>query len=205
MAEPALEITGLKEVQSLYKKLPESIFEDTKAVFTEAVQETARKVDAKFMDGTLNVRTGEMRRSFKQQVTGSTLDKLRASVFSGAVKGSILAYVPIHEFGGTVKAQHAYSGLPGGPYLNIPLKANLTKDAGVMRKTAREVFSEGGFIFGSLSKGFYVAAKSGVPMFVLKQQVEIPARLGMHKAAEEETTKVISKLNQLLPKSWRKL
>ena len=204
MAEPKLEITGLEEVQSLYKKLPGSIFDDTKAVFKEAVSETNRKVQARFKSGPLHVRSGEGRRSFKQEVSGTTLAKLKASVFSGAVRGSILAYIPIHEFGGTIKAQHAYAGLPGGPYLNIPLKDNKT-DAGVMRMTARDVFNDGGFIFGSEAKGFFVADEDGVPMFVLKTQVKIIPRLGMYKIADDETTKVISRLNTLLPQSWRKL
>jgi phage gpG-like protein len=204
MADPVLEIRGLDEVNTLLEKLPGSVFDDVKSVFTEAVQATHKKVQARFTSGPLHVRTGEGRRSFKQQVSGSSLSQLKASVFSGAVGGSILAYIPIHEFGGTITAQNKYKGVEGGPYLNIPLDANKTP-AGVMRMSAREVFNDGGFIFGSRAKGFYVANEKGVPMFVLKKQVTIPARLGFYDIADQQTQIIMSKLSSMLPESWRKL
>jgi len=210
MAEPRLEVVGVEEVQSLLKKLPGSVFEDVKAVFKDAVFNTYNKVRAQLDGSPLKSRTGEMRRSFKTQLTGTSLENIKASVFSGAgPAGSILVYVPVHEFGATganaIVAKRAYKKVPGGPYLNIPLSANLTEKAGVMRKSAGEVFSEGGFIFQSRSKKWFVAAKDGTPMFILKKKVEIKARLGFYDIADKELAVVQKRLADILPKSWRNL
>ena len=208
MAEPGIEIRGVNEVVSLLKKLPESTFDETKAAFRDTVLRTDTRVQARFTSGPLHVRTGEGRRSFKNQVAGTTLDNLRASVFSGAVKGNILVYIPVLEFGArgskAITAKRAYRNVPGGPYLNIPLPPNKTA-AGVMRKTAGEVFTQGGFIFKSKKKNWIVAAKDGTPMFVLRKKVEIKPMLGFYDIADDETQLLISRLSSQLPQAWRKL
>lgn len=73
-------------------------------------------------------------------------------------------YAPTHETGGTIRAKRAYMNLPGGPYL----KANQTA-SGVMHRSARDVFSSGGYIvkLKSAGKARFAVIESGKAMFWL--------------------------------------
>jgi hypothetical protein len=211
VAEPTVQFKGTREVESLLEKLPKSTFEQTKEAFGVATKETHRLVQQKFTAGPLHVRTGEGKRSFKYQLTGTSLENLIASVYSGAVGGSILVYIPVHEFGAMgekrIKAKRAYSKVPGGPYLNIPMPANLTAKAGVARYNAYEVFRAGGYLakVGGAAQKWFVMSKDGVPMFKLQKYVEIKPRLGFFDIADDQTKQLIGTLEQQLPEAWRQL
>ena len=133
----------------------------------------------------------------RTSVTGTKLSSLRASIYSAANVGGIpVAYAPIHEYGGTIKAIDKYTGVPGGPYLNIPTGSNKTA-AGVMKMSAKMVFDDGGYIQKSKAGNWGVFLGSQM-MFVLKKQVKIPARLGMADAAESQIPTILSSLQELI-------
>ena len=133
-------------------------------------------------------------RSLRTSVTGTTLKTLRASFYSAAnVAGTEVKYAPMQEIGGIIRAKNAYKNMPGGPFLNIPGKANLTA-AGVMRKSAKQVFDEGGHIIGrTVHNKDYTEL-----MFYLVKEVTIPARLGMVDAGTDQIPTILSGLRDLI-------
>lgn len=188
MAE-SVTVVGLDEVSNLLKELPGHSFEVTKTAISKAALNTHATVSS--YSGGLHNRSGLLRRSLKTDVKGTTLNDLSGDVYTD------VKYAPIHEKGGTVKAIDKYLRVPGGPYLNIPLAANKTA-AGVMRMNARQVFNGGGYIVRSRIGNYLVMSGTGQPMFVLKKQVTIPARLGMEKAADDEIPTLLSTLSSEL-------
>ena len=117
-------------------------------------------------------RTGNLRRSQRQTVTGSNLDslKLRATI------GNALTapYAAIQEEGGTVRPKKA------GGFLTIPMPDNLTP-AG-RTKVTRPRSDPSIFVLRTNGRAFLVrksASGEGLEfLFMLKKQVKIPARLG---------------------------
>jgi len=176
-------------IEAYLGAMPERMFTAAKESIQDATGNTHRNVT---QNSELHRRTGELMRSIHTQVSGNTLAELSGSVFSKGVK-----YAAIQETGGTVRAKRAYRGVQGGPYLNIPLSGNKTA-AGVTRKTARQVFQEGGNIIRSRRGNYIVMSSNGVPMFVLKKQVDIPARLGMRKAADNEVPLLMNRLREAM-------
>lgn len=120
---------------------------------------------------TIHSRTGALRRSFGREVVGNKLERLRLKVFSAGVK-----YATVQEFGATITPKNAR-------YLTIPLPPNQTP-AGVTRKSARTVISEGGYFYESKKGNLLIADASGENQFVLKDEVRIPGRLGFFKTWE---------------------
>ena len=187
-----IEVIGLDEVSEILNKLPEHSFDAAKQAFRKAALETHNTVEARIGNGSpLHNRTGRLRRSIQFRTDGQSLQTLKSKVFSDVV------YAPIHETGGTIKAKDKYLRVKGGPYLNIPLSANKTA-AGVMRMGAREVFNAGGFIIKSKKGNYLVMSGTGQPMFVLKKQITIPARLGMMDAANDSIPTLLSTLSDEL-------
>ena len=176
-------------IKSYLGALPDHVFGAAKDAIQKAVANTHNKV---VNNSKLKRRSGALMRSIRTDVRGSTLSALSGSVFSSKVP-----YSAIQETGGRVVAKRAYRGVQGGPYLNIPLSSNKTA-AGVMRKTAKQVFREGGFMIKSRKGKHLVMGANGVPMFVLVKQVDIPARLGMRKAAENEVPLLMNRLRSLM-------
>lgn len=187
----SVEIVGLDDVRDLIKGIPKNSFEAAEKSIGKSVLAVHTEVSS--YSGGLNNRTGRLKRSLKTEFKGNDLNDLSGAVFTKT------KYAPIHEKGGTITAKNAYINVPGGPYLNIPLAANKTP-AGVMRRNAGEVFNAGGFMFKSKSGKYFVANSSGTPMFVLVRSVDIPARLGMEKAADDEIPTLLGELNALLLK-----
>ena len=188
----SIEVVNLKEVQNYLDRFSDETFEDAKEVFKEAVLDAANTVKGNF--GTkLQTRSGSLRRSIQQQVSGTDLESLSASIFGARFAGGQeLVYTLTQEFGATITAKNKYMGVPGGPYLNIPLSANKTP-AGVTRFGAREVFAAGGYIAGRA-----VFSKAGTAMFALVKQVRVPASLGMREAADDEIPTILSKLKRVI-------
>ena len=190
-----VEITGLEEVKTFLSDMPEETFQGAKKVFQKAVIGAANKV--KRFDN-LKTRTGALKRSIQQQVSGTTLKDLYASIFSAQGSGSDeVKYAPIQEFGGTVKAIDKYLKVPGGPYLNIPIADNKTP-AGVMRESAREVFQSGEGHIRKAKSGKWLVFKGDKLMFVLVKQVTLSPRLGMFDAAEAEIPTLLSGLREMI-------
>lgn len=194
--ELKVEVRNLAEVNQYLQQMPENLFDDTKKVFQKAVLKADAKVKSN-LTTVLKSRTGMLWRSLHTSVKGTTLKTLRASIYSLAnVSGTPVVYAPIHEYGGTITAIDKYTGVPGGPYLNIPTGSNKTP-AGIMKKSAKMIFDEGGYIQKS-RKGNWGVFLGGRMMFVLKSKVKIPARLGMRKAAEDQIPTILSSLKELV-------
>ncbi|GAG12006.1 unnamed protein product, partial [marine sediment metagenome] len=193
-----IEVQNLAEVRQYLDELPENFFDDTKKVFKKAVLDADRQVKINLVTK-MSVRTGALRRSIRTSVAGTQLNSLRASIYSAAdVGGTPVVYAPVHEYGATISAINKYLRVPGGPYLNIPTEANKTP-AGVMRKSSRMIFNEGGYI-QKTRRGAWGVFLGSKMMFVLKKKVEIPARLGMVDAAEDQVPTILSSLAALLLK-----
>lgn len=184
-------LKNLDEVNEYLKNLPEKSFNQAKEVFQDAVLDAANKVKDN-ATSILKVRSGALRRSIQQSVTGSSLKNLKASVYSDAGGGqNPVVYAPVHELGATITAKKAYARMPGGPFLNIPT-ANNQHPTGVMKFTAKDVFRMGGHIRG---RSVWLGNQM---MFALKKSVTIQPRLGMIKACEDEIPTILSGLDALL-------
>lgn len=196
MIEISVQVENKDEIQKYLRDLPENSFKAARKVFAQAVL-AADKETKQNATEVLNVRTGALRRSISNEVVGFDLDNLRASIFSGATgESAAVVYAPIHEYGGTIRAKKAFSRVPGGPYLSIPIADNLT-GAGVMRMTPTMVFNQGGNLVKS-RRGNWVVLLGDKLMFVLKKQVTIKPRLGMNKAAENQVTFLMTSLAELI-------
>ncbi len=196
MGEPIVSVVGVEDVQRLLDRLPSYWYKEARAVFKESVFKVHKKVSDRVRTGannTLHSRTGALRRSLQPRIYGNDLKTLGGEVYTK------LSYAPIQETGtgvlpgGVIKAKNAYRGVPGGPYLNIPLGDNKTP-SGVQRRSAKSVFSTGGFIIKSRSGKYLVMDHNGVPMFVLVKSVSFPGRLKMRETAEKEIPTLLSNL-----------
>ena len=189
-----VELSGHSEAIGYLRRLPGSMFERARKAMSEAVTGADAEVKNNLRTK-LTVRSGALRRSIRVSVAGVSLSDLRASIYSASLAGGQeIAYAPVHEFGATIKAKNAYKGVPGGPYLNIPAKANRTA-SGVTRMQAREVFNKGGYLVRFGRK--WAVYMDGKRMFSLVKSVKIPARLGMGDAAEAQVPTLLSKLAKL--------
>ena len=121
--------------------------------------------------GPLKLRSGSLAGSFSVTETGTT-----AATWSMTV-GTTSKYAPMQEYGGTVRPVRK-------KWLTIPLDAALTP-AGVLRAPAPDWSDPGKkntFFKWSKRGNLILFKKTGknqiTPLFVLKKQVKIPARLG---------------------------
>lgn len=180
-----------EEVRRLLEKMPEHVFKQTKTAISKAVFR-AHAIVSENTRSKLHIRTGALRRSIQNVVTGNDMNSLYGSVWSDMI------YAPLQEFGGTIRPKNnKYARVPGGPYINIPLMPNKTP-AGVMRSTARQVFTAGGYIGKSKAGNWIVFSHSGKPMFILVKQAKIPPRLGMIKAQEDVVPQLLNDLEHIL-------
>lgn len=213
MADVAIKMVGLDEVQRVLKDIPDHLFKLTEDEFKNSAFRVHKKVSERVRAGSpLHSRTGQLRRSLRTESGGSNLSSLHSSVYSAK---DVASYAPTHEFGATIRAKNAYKNVPGGPYLNIPLGANKTP-AGVMKLNARDVFARGGFIVPSkgpkaryvvmmplstsplTKREFEEAAGFGVdsvPMFALVKEVTIPPRLQLYQTGEDEIPTLLSNIS----------
>lgn len=154
------------------EKAPAQLFAALKPALTQHVRGFVQGTVARqLISGRPNLinRTGALRRSFNFTIEGSDLASLTIAEFSTS------PYAAIHEFGGTIQAK--------GKKLAIPLPAART-GGGVSRGGPlqypdlfpRKSKAGNTILFRPNGKG-----KAPTPMFVLKQSVQIPARLGFRK------------------------
>ena len=189
------EITNKEEIEKYLNDLPETSFRNARMIFAKAVLAAHSEIRGNTTNK-LNVRTGALKQSIGQEVTGTELKSLRASVFSGSDGGLPIKYAPIHEYGGIIKAKKAYGSVPGGPYLNMPIADNLTP-SGVPRMTARMVFSNGGYLRKS-KRGNWVVLMDGKLMFLLLKKATIKPRLGMRDAADKQVPIILSDIQKII-------
>jgi len=189
-----VQVIGVDEVREMLDIMPEVLFDNTKKAFSKNVLTIQRNITKPMKTGVngLQSRTGNLAKSIKPKVYGKNLKDLGASVTTDSV------YAPIHEKGGDIIAKNAYLNLQGGPFLNIPAKANMTA-AGIMRESAMVVFNTGGYIIKiNAPKARYAVLKAGKVMFWLVKQVTIKPTLKMIKSAEDEVPTLLSSLNTVI-------
>jgi len=117
---------------------------------------------------TLSRRSGRALQSIAQSidVRGSTLADIQGSI--GGV-----GYLRTHEYGATIRAKRA-------KYLTIPLPPALNPDGTPKKRSARDWHDT--FVITSKAGNLLIVQKRAgriVPLYVLKKEVTIPARLGM--------------------------
>lgn len=127
----------------------------------------------------LKRRTGNLVRAMNYNVTENNGDVV------GKV-GNRMVYSAIHETGGTIKAKK-------GKYLTIPLPAAMTP-AGVLRKPARQW--ENTFVRGKVI--FQRRGEKNVPLFVLKESVDIPARPYISTSLKETRDRIIKIIGEII-------
>lgn len=188
MTVEIVEVKGLEELDLYIKGLPRGMLKEAKTEYSRAAFNVHKEVSDRIRFGPLHSRTGNLLRSLTPEVHGSNLKNLGSSVSSTA------SYAPIQERGGEINAKRAYRRVEGGPYLNIPTSANKTA-AGVMKLSARDVFTAGGYIRPiNARKAKFGVFLNGRLMFALVKQVTIPPRLGMQQAADDEIPSLIKRL-----------
>lgn len=170
----SVEYKNLDNVATFIRDLPNSSF----PILKEEVQRTLFKADARVKTKTeLQRRSGSLFQSLRTSTEGTNIQSFNAHFYTDKI------YSKIQEEGGPVTPKRAYTRVPGGPYLNIPAKANLTP-AGVMRKSAKQVFNEGGRIVEIRPFKYGVYLK-GRKMFHLSKGVKIKPRFRMYKSTVE--------------------
>lgn len=186
MTEPKVNIVNLKSVSDFIKKVPDYSFDALKEELAISLLEADKNIKA---NAELERRSGNLMKSMTSEIEGTSIASLKASEYTDCI------YAGIHETGGTVTAKNAYRGVPGGPYLNIPGKANLTA-AGVMRQTPKMVFDNGGFIMGkTVMRGGNDEARKYDVMFYLKKSITVPPRLNMVKSVEDGVPTLLARFS----------
>jgi len=121
--------------------------------------------------------SGRLRRSITYQATNNSV-----------AVGTNVLYAAIHQFGGTIRAK-------SGPFLSIPITP-AARAAGSPRN------------FGELhvtqsAKGqFLLVDAKGVPQYLLRQQVTMPARPFLGASAADQT-ELISATERFYDQLWR--
>lgn len=184
-----VEIQGGDELRKFLGGIPAAQYKGARAAFSDAVLGAQKEVLSHLSGNPMQTRSGTLARSITPQVLGTDLTGLSGRIYTGVI------YAPIHETGGTVTAKRAYTGVPGGPYLNIPTSDNKTA-AGVQRMTARQVFDAGGYVFKAKS-GNYAVGMDGKTMFILRKQVTIKPQLGMETSADNQIQTLMSALQSM--------
>ncbi|WP_235199971.1 hypothetical protein [Pseudomonas monteilii] len=187
-----IKITGLNEGLKFISALPAHTASSAKQIFADTAMSVQKQMTQRSMSGPLHSRSGELGRSWRFSTFGTSLGDIGSSTYTSS------PYALIHETGGTIRAKRAYSRLPGGPYLNIPSEANKTP-AGVMRRSARDVFAAGGYIvpIKNAGKARFAVIEGGKAMFWLVKEVTLPARLGFEETATREIPTLLSRLKGL--------
>ncbi len=145
----------------------------------------------------LKRRTGALARSMGWRVDKDKYGIPEGTIGSGAtLKTARMTYADIHETGGTIRPRRSRM-------LAIPLK-NAQTSAGVERFTPRDVMGgltkyndsfigkgkSGNLIIFGVIKG--MAKVKVVPLFLLKNKVEIPARRYMSITADQTKEQVVN-------------
>jgi len=128
----------------------------------------------------LSARSGHLRNSIRHTVErGQGGPEMHLSA-GGRFGGNDVRYARIHELGGTIRPQRAKS-------LAIPLPAAKT-GAGVSGRPGPRDFPDLQFMPSKNPRNVGIlATPAGVPMFVLRRSVTIPARPYLRPALDQST------------------
>lgn len=178
-----METINLKETIDYIKRLPADTFDVAKKEMATALFKADEAIKT---NTTLKRRTGNLFKSIQTRVEGNNIKNLKASIYTNSI------YAPIQEYGGNIKAKKAYKRVPGGPYLNISTLSNKTA-SGVTRKSARQVFEQGGHIT-RFKSGKYGLMLNGQIVYTFHKSVKIPKRLGMVRNTEKQIPTMLSRI-----------
>lgn len=163
------EQTGAK-VRRALEAVPRELALRMKDALDTSGDEWFGKMQNRLRGDPLNTRSGQLRRSLRNRVTGSSLSGMTLRLTSSGAR-----HARIQERGGTITPSKARN-------LAIPLKAAKTP-AGVARYTARRAFEKfrGKIWVGKSKRGNLLifrkrgkTARSIRPLFVLKKRVKLP-------------------------------
>lgn len=165
------------EIQETWEGQVNTVSQVLREYLTSVAQELASRHGGAWPGGTssdsLSSRTGSAVESIIRSVNvkGTTWETL-----SGSIGGN--HYLAIHEYGGTIKAK--------GKLMTIPLPAALSS-RGTSPPFARQWKNT--FVARSRAGNLIIFQRRPmgvVPLYVLKSQVYIPARLGMRDEMEDQ-------------------
>lgn len=152
-----------------FRDLPQRIAKRIAKTFGDIGLDFVRRIKLERFSGrpALYRRTGELSRSIHFEVKGQQLNTLTLRIYSDS------PYAKIQEFGGTIKPKNAQ-------WLAIPLDAVKT-GTGVARGGPRDYENT---FFAKSKKGNLILFQKNegkvTPLFVMKKEVTIPPRLGLH-------------------------
>lgn len=182
------------KLQTAFRRAPAAVGARMRRALVQSGSEFVRSVQLERFTGytpgrsqLLKRRTGNLRRSVGQQVTGAALNDLRLRVFSAGT-----SYAALQEAGGTVTPKRSR-------YLTIPTDANLTAGGDTRFPSAREFIAthkgetfflrRGTSLLLMWNKPTAAARRGGrvrgrekpVAMFRLVRRVTVPPRFGFAK------------------------
>jgi len=164
-----------RELNEAEKRLPAKLRDELRKHLQLISQQLAAKHSGAYPGGTssnsLSSRSGNLVRSLKEgmRVSGTSIANITATITG-------TSYMFIHEYGGTLRPTRAQ-------YLTIPLPAALNPDGTPKYVSARQWNNT--FVGESKRGNLLVFQRRGrniVPLYVLKKEVKIAARLGMREA-----------------------
>lgn len=159
-------------VTGSFARLPETFKKELKDYLDTVAEALAKRHGNPWPSGTtsssLSTRSGNLIATIRNSVRvyGSTLNDIGGSI-------SAPFYARIHETGGTISAKNV-------KYLTIPLPAALNANGTPIKRSARDW--ENTFILKSKRGNLLIMQRNGkdlIPLYVLKTEVQIPARLHM--------------------------
>lgn len=180
---PAVKITvDEKQLVRALATVPDALTRELR----DALEKILRRFEREFVSTRLSGRpglqrrSGNLARSWVREVRGRRLKDLQAR-FATRVK-----YAPIHEFGGIIRPVRA-------KFLAIPLSDSRVKGTADSPRDYPDGFflrSKGGNLLFGVSEG-----DRFVPLFVLKREVRIPARMGLLDLWEAKRAGITDQLN----------
>ena len=174
------------DVERIHKKLERINFSKRPEVMRNAMHQVGEIVRRQLISNVsgriLKRRTGKLAQSIQSKVMTNGLS---VETGSGVKSGSPLPYSDIHEKGGTIKPKNA-------KYLTIPTSFAMTR-AGAAKFTAKDLFNTNpGKVFIAKDMIFLKTGKQSIkPMFILKKEVNIPARRYLSTTADQVRTRVV--------------
>lgn len=191
-----IESINFEEVAQAFREAPELSARYLKTEMLRATARVRKRFMAQRLSGPPGIKGGEWKKQHKRHikywVAGNDLASMQATI-------RISRFLALHEFGGTITAQHK-----GRDMLRIPIGAR-------KKLPTRGGFDGDGHIRGLIfirrkGKAPLLAEKVGgevIPRFVLKGRVVMKARLGFRETVEREWPKEFPKLADALHRAMR--
>ena len=189
---------GLKRfaaaTQKDFDQLPQVLSKELRAWLDTVAEALSQQHGSPWPGGTtpnsLSVRSGDLIKSIVDSVnvTGSTFGDIQG--FIGAGK-----WGTVHEYGATIHAKNVH-------FLTIPLPAALDSRGLPLKKSAKEWNNT--FVARSKKGNLLIFQKVGttiIPLYLLRESVTIPPRLGMERTLNSQLPYFVDKVVDAMVKS----